>query len=129
MASTILECAEVATVPIIADGGIVEHGDIAKALACGASMVMAGHLFAGYDQSAGDIITVEGRQYKEYYGSASEFNKGMKRHVEGQRLLVDYKGSMIPLLTELQEDLRSSISYAGGSDLSALTPDLLLQVR
>lgn len=74
MVSTILDCAEYTekeNIPLIADGGITEHGDIAKALSCGANMVMAGSLFAGYDESAGNIIelNIEGvrpRQYKEY---------------------------------------------------------------
>jgi GMP reductase len=120
MVSAILECASVAKVPIIADGGIKEHGDIAKALACGATAVMAGMLFSGYDESAGDKVSVNGGIFKEYYGSASERVKGARKNVEGTQILVSYKGPMGPLLTELKEDLQSSISYAGGSDLSAL---------
>ena len=129
MVTTIIECAEAAMVPIIADGGIKEHGDIAKAIACGATMVMAGSLFSGYDESAGDILEINGHKYKEYYGSASEFNKSRQQHIEGKRILVDYKGSMVRLLDELQEDLQSSISYAGGSDLTALHQGLLLRVK
>lgn len=129
MVSTILECAKVAKVPIIADGGITTHGDIAKALACGAHMVMAGLLFSGYDESAGDVIEIEGKQYKEYFGSASEYNKSHKRNIEGRKTLVDYKGSMTRLLNELHEDLQSSISYAGGRDLNVFNPDLILEIR
>lgn len=120
MVSTTLECAAAVKVPVIADGGVVEHGDIAKALACGAAMVMAGSLFAGYDESAGNIVEIGGKHYKEYFGSASQYNKGAYVNVEGKKILVEYKGSMGKLLTELQEDLQSSISYAGGRNLSAL---------
>ena len=112
--------------PLIADGGIREHGDIAKALACGANMVMAGSLFAGYEESAGNIIeiTLDGisspRLYKEYYGSASQYNKGEAKNVEGKKILIDYHGSMLRLMTELKEDLQSAISYAGGFKVNDL---------
>lgn len=118
MVSTIIDCVEVAQVPIIADGGIREHGDIAKALACGATMVMAGSLFAGYDESSGNIIEIEDRAYKEYYGSASKYNKHEIKNIEGKKTLIPYRGSMGRLLEELKEDLQSSISYGGGRDLS-----------
>lgn len=121
MVSTVLDCVSEATVPIIADGGIVEHGDIAKAITCGATMVMAGSLFAGYDESAGDVVEIDKKQCKEYFGSASQYNKGEYKNVEGKKILVDYKGPMAKLIKELKEDLQSSISYAGGKDLSALT--------
>jgi len=117
MVSTILDCYKVSEIPLIADGGIVEHGDIAKAIACGATMVMAGSLFAGYDQSAGSIIEIEDTEYKEYYGSASKHNKNKIKNIEGKKTLVKYRGDMNRLLTELKEDLQSSISYLGGSDL------------
>ena len=118
--SCVEECASVSKIPIIADGGIVEHGDIAKAIACGADMVMAGHLFAGYDQSAGGIIEIEDRMYKEYYGSASKYNKNEYKNVEGKKILIQYRGNMENLLIELKEDLQSSISYVGGKSLKDL---------
>ena len=120
MVSTTLDCAGAVKVPVIADGGVVEHGDIAKALACGASMVMAGSLFAGFDESAGNIVEINGKHYKEYFGSASQYNKGAYVNVEGKNILVEYKGSMGKLLVELMEDLQSSISYAGGRALQDL---------
>ena len=120
MVSTTLDCAGAVKVPVIADGGVVEHGDIAKALACGASMVMAGSLFAGFDESAGNIVEINGKHYKEYFGSASQYNKGAYVNVEGKKILVEYKGSMGKLLIELMEDLQSSISYAGGRALQDL---------
>ena len=120
MVSTTLDCAGAVKVPVIADGGVVEHGDIAKALACGASMVMAGSLFAGFDESDGNIVEINGKHYKEYFGSASQYNKGAYVNVEGKKILVEYKGSMGKLLVELMEDLQSSISYAGGRALQDL---------
>jgi len=117
MVSSIVNCCKEASIPIVADGGIVEHGDIAKAISLGAEMVMAGSLFAGYDESAGSIIEIEDNLYKEYFGSASKFNKNEKEHIEGKKILIKYRGSMDKLLQELLEDLRSSISYAGGDKL------------
>jgi GMP reductase len=117
MFSCIQSCSAVAKKPIIADGGVREHADIAKAVAAGASYVMAGSLFAGYDQSAGDIVEVDGRRYKEYYGNASEFAKGHRKHIEGAKIHIEYKGDMDHLLKELKEDLQSSISYASGNKL------------
>lgn len=120
MISTVQDCAAAVKIPVIADGGISEHGDLAKALACGATMIMAGSLFAGYDESAGQIVEIDGKHYKEYFGSASEFNKGAYKNVEGKKILVEYKGPIERLLVELKEDLQSSVSYAGGTTLSAL---------
>ena len=71
-------CARVATKPIIADGGIRSHGDIAKSVRFGASMVMIGSLFAGHEESPGKTVEVDGELFKEYYGSASDFNKGVQ---------------------------------------------------
>jgi GMP reductase len=107
-------CREDIKIPIIADGGIQEHGDIAKAIAFGATMVMAGSLFAGYKQSAGNVFTIEDRRYKEYFGSSSKYNKKKKQNIEGSKILVPYKGNMENLLIEIKEDLQSSISYGGG---------------
>jgi len=113
-------CARVATRPIVADGGIRHHGDIAKSVRFGASMVMIGSLFAGHEESPGTTVEVDGRLYKEYYGSASDFNKGEYRHVEGKRILEPIKGRLADTLREMREDLQSSISYAGGRVLADL---------
>jgi GMP reductase len=120
MVNTVQECVENARKPIISDGGIVHHGDIAKALALGATMVMSGNLFSGWTESAGEILEIEGHLKKAYFGSASETNKGEYKNVEGKKIFVDYKGPMEKLLIELKEDLQSSISYAGGKNLAAL---------
>ncbi len=113
-------CSRVASKPIIADGGIRHHGDIAKSIRFGASMVMIGSLFAGHEESPGSTVEVDGKLYKEYYGSASDFNKGEYKHVEGKRILEPVKGQLVDTLREMREDLQSSISYSGGKDLAAL---------
>jgi len=105
---------------IIADGGIRHHGDIAKSVRFGASMVMVGSLFAGHEESPGATVEVDGKRYKEYYGSASDFNKGEYKHVEGKRILEPIKGPLADTLREMREDLQSSISYAGGTQLADL---------
>ncbi len=110
-------CARVATKPIIADGGIRSHGDIAKSVRFGATMVMIGSLFAGHEESPGKTVEVDGELFKEYYGSASDFNKGEYKHVEGKRILEPIKGTLADTLREMQEDVQSSISYAGGTKL------------
>jgi GMP reductase len=110
-------CARVATKPIIADGGIREHGDIAKSIRFGATMVMIGSLLAGHEESPGHTVEVDGKLYKEYYGSASDFNKGEYKHVEGKRILEPVKGKLSGTLIEMEQDLQSSISYAGGKKL------------
>ena len=113
-------CARVATKPIIADGGIRDHGDIAKSVRFGASMVMIGSLFAGHEESPGRTVEVDGKLFKEYYGSASDFNKGEYKHVEGKRILEPIKGTLAETLREMREDVQSSISYAGGRVLADL---------
>ena len=110
-------CARVATKPIIADGGIREHGDIAKSVRFGATMVMIGSMLAGHEESPGQTVEVDGKLFKEYYGSASDFNKGEYKHVEGKRILEPIKGKLAYTLREMQEDVQSSISYAGGKKL------------
>jgi len=115
--SAVKWCARVATKPIIADGGIREHGDIAKSIRFGATMVMIGSMLAGHEESPGQTVEVDGKRFKEYYGSASDFNKGEYKHVEGKRILEPIKGKLENTLTEMQEDIQSSISYAGGTKL------------
>lgn len=113
-------CAKAARKPIIADGGIRTHGDIAKSVRFGATMVMIGSLFAGHEESPGETKVEDGVFYKEYFGSASEFQKGEKKNVEGKKIWITYKGSLKDTLIEMQQDLQSSISYAGGKDLEAI---------
>jgi GMP reductase len=113
-------CSRVASKPIVADGGIRNHGDIAKSIRFGASMVMIGSLFAGHEESPGATVEVDGKLYKEYYGSASDFNKGEYKHVEGKRILEPIKGKLADTLREMREDVQSSISYAGGVALADL---------
>ncbi|MGY0694220.1 GMP reductase [Virgibacillus sp. FSP13] len=113
-------CAKAASKPIIADGGIRTHGDIAKSIRFGASMVMIGSLFAGHEESPGETVEKDGKLYKEYFGSASEFQKGEKKNVEGKKMMVDYKGPLQDTLNEMEQDLQSSISYAGGNKLEAI---------
>ncbi|MGT2846038.1 GMP reductase [Streptococcus massiliensis] len=114
-------CAKAARKPIIADGGIRTHGDIAKSIRFGASMVMIGSLFAGHIESPGKLVEIDGEQFKEYYGSASQYQKGTYKNVEGKKILLPVKGHLKDTLIEMEQDLQSSISYAGGKDLSGLT--------
>ena len=110
-------CARVATKPIVADGGIRSHGDIAKSIRFGATMVMIGSLFAGHEESPGTTVELNGERFKEYFGSASDFNKGEYRHVEGKKILEPIKGKLSDTLVEMEQDVQSSISYAGGTKL------------
>ncbi|KRO16782.1 guanosine 5-monophosphate oxidoreductase [Lacticaseibacillus saniviri JCM 17471 = DSM 24301] len=114
-------CAKAARKPIITDGGIRTHGDIAKSIRFGATMCMIGSLFAGHEETPGKKVDVDGVRYQEYFGSASEYQKGAHRNVEGKKMLMPVKGHIEDTLVEMQEDLQSAISYAGGKDLGALT--------
>ena len=107
--------------PIIADGGIVHNGDVAKALAAGASMAMAGGIFAGWADSPAEERTHNNKLHKAYFGSASSHNKGHENHIEGKLTHVSCNGMTYEeKLSEMKQDLQSSISYAGGEDLSCL---------
>lgn len=113
-------CQKAARKPIIADGGIRTHGDVAKSIRFGATMVMIGSLFAGHEESPGETKIENGQLYKEYFGSASEFQKGERKNVEGKKMWVPFKGSLKDTLIEMEQDLQSSISYAGGKDLESI---------
>ena len=80
-------------------------------------MVMIGSMLAGHEESPGQTVEVDGALFKEYYGSASDFNKGEYRHVEGKRILEPIKGKLADTLVEMEQDVQSSISYAGGTQL------------
>ena len=102
-------------IPIIADGGLTHFGDVAKALTLGATMVMSGRWFAECIDSPAKIHNGK----KIYRGSTSFESKGHNNHVEGHTLEITEGSTYADRLTEIQQALRSSISYAGGTDLSA----------
>ncbi len=134
--SAIDECAEVARphgVPVIADGGIKYSGDIAKALAVGASCVMAGSLLAGTEESPGETIMFQGRQYKSYRGMGSigamqkgstdrYFQEGTasdKLVPEGIEGRVPFRGSIAGIVHQMMGGLRSSMGYCGSESIEA----------
>ena len=125
-----IECARAAAhhnVPIIADGGIRFSGDITKALAVGASSVMIGNLFAGTDESPGELILYQGRSFKEYrgMGSLGAMQEGSRDRYgqdqeaptklvpEGVEGRVPYKGPVAAMVTQLVGGLRSGMGYCG----------------
>ena len=135
--SAIAGCAEVGqkyAVPIIADGGIKYSGDVAKALAVGASSVMIGSLLAGTEESPGDLLIYQGRQYKSYRGMGSigamtkgssdrYFQEGTaqdKLVPEGIEGRVPYRGKIKDILHQLAGGLRSSMGYLGSKDIPTL---------
>ena len=133
--TAIINCVEEAKkydIPVIADGGIKYSGDITKALACGASVVMAGSLFAGTEESPGETILYQGRQYKEYRGMGSlaamkdgsgdrYFQTNTKKYVpEGVEGRVDYKGPVGEVVYQLLGGLKSGMGYVGSKDLNEL---------
>ena len=135
--SAVAGCAEVgqkAGVPIIADGGIKYSGDIAKALAVGASSVMVGSLLAGTEESPGDLLLYQGRQYKSYRGMGSigamtkgssdrYFQEGTaqdKLVPEGIEGRVPYRGKIGDVIHQLVGGLRSSMGYLGSPDIPTL---------
>lgn len=109
---------EYVKIPIIADGGVSCNGDIAKALVAGADMVMAGGLFAACSDSPATSVKIDGAYYRGYFGSASYQNKGHADHIEGKLNKIQDNGMPYARkLIEIEQDLQSSISYAGGNNL------------
>jgi len=132
--SAIEECSAVGKkhgVPVIADGGIKYSGDFAKALAAGAQSVMVGSLLAGTDESPGELITYQGRQYKTYRGMGSigamtkgssdrYFQEGTaadKLVPEGIEGRVPHAGSIRDVIFQLVGGLRSSMGYVGARNI------------
>lgn len=136
--TAIYECSKAATksrVPIIADGGIKQTGDIAKAIAAGADSVMIGGLFAGAEESPGDKIIYEGRSYKVYrgMGSIGAMQKGSKDRYfqdveediqklvpEGIEGRVPYKGHLADIVYQIIGGLRSAMGYCGVRNIGEL---------
>ena len=110
---------------IIADGGIRNSGDIVKALAAGADFAMLGSLLAGTDESPGQVFSSgDGKKYKVYRGMASveaqvEW-RGEARSLEGVSTTIPYKGSVKKILADLEQNIRSGLSYSGARDLAEL---------
>ncbi|MGE0591146.1 MAG: IMP dehydrogenase [Vicinamibacterales bacterium] len=143
MITSITECAKAgarANVPVIADGGIRYSGDIVKALAVGASCIMIGNLFAGTDESPGELILFQGRSYKEYrgMGSIGAMRRGSRDRyfqddfdLEGGRAAdklvpegiegrVAHKGSVAAMIHQLVGGLRAGMGYCGGATIPEL---------
>ena len=152
MISSIAECAAAAAkhgIPVIADGGIRTSGDVVKALAVGANCVMAGNLFAGTDESPGELILYQGRTFKEYRGMGSigamrkgsrdryfqddfELESGtspagkgsMEKLVpEGIEGRVQHKGTMAMVVHQLMGGLRAGMGYCGAATIPDLQRD------
>jgi IMP dehydrogenase len=115
-------------VPVISDGGIKFSGDLAKAVAAGADCAMLGGLFAGTDESPGEVILFQGRSYKSYRGMGSvgamargsadryfqqEVRDTMKLVPEGVEGRVPYKGSVSSVIHQLVGGLRAAMGYTG----------------
>lgn len=112
-------------IPIIADGGIREHADIVKAIHAGASMVMAGGLFSRLIDSPAEIVD----GHKVYFGSASQYNKGEYRNVEGIKRTFELDTmTYSDKLIEIEQDLQSAVSYAGGKALKDIENVIAIEV-
>ena len=133
--SAIYNCSEEADkydIPIIADGGIKFSGDIPKALAAGASVVMIGSLFAGTEESPGETVLYQGRRFKVYRGMGSEgamnqgskdryFQDDVKKFVpEGVEGRVPYKGPLSEVIYQMVGGLRAGMGYCGSKNLKSL---------
>ncbi|MCD4666876.1 IMP dehydrogenase [archaeon] len=134
--SAILDCFRICNeknIPLIADGGIQTSGDFTKALVAGASCVMCGNLFAGTDESPGEIIEKDGKKYKSFRGMASRsaaisnFKKnsdsmGVEKLImpEGVEAIIEYKGKIIDVVEKLVAGLRSGISYCGAKNIKGM---------
>lgn len=141
--TAVLDCAAVARVagvPMIADGGIRHSGDIVKALAAGASTVMLGGLFAGTEESPGEMVTHKGRTYKQVRGMGSlgamaagsadryrqsDVKEKRKFVPEGVEGIVPYKGRLADLVYQLVGGLRSGMGYVGARTLD----DMFVRAR
>ncbi len=120
-----------ADIPIIADGGIRNPGDVALALAMGASCVMMGNIFAGCSESPGRLVALEGRYYKEYYGMGSararkkrfvqdRYSQPSKSISEGVEGWVPYRGPVSEIILEFIGGLKAAMGYVGSENITEL---------
>lgn len=129
----VFEEAKKSSVPVIADGGVKYSGDLAKAIAAGADVVMIGSLFAGAEESPGEVFLYQGRSFKAYRGmgsvgamtagSATRYFQGdvkdqLKLVPEGIEGQVPYRGPIAPILYQLAGGLRASMGYVGAPTIS-----------
>ena len=109
-------------VPIIADGGIRNVGDVCKGLGCGADTIMVGSLLSGTKESPGTIEKKgqwpNEQLFKKYRGSASRDSKGSDKNVEGNHKVIPYKGKVKRILHDIRDGINSSCSYVGASNIS-----------
>ena len=122
--SALLDCVAVADnydVPVIADGGVRNIGDVCKGLACGADSVMLGSLLSGTKESPGEIEKVgkwpNEQLFKKYRGSASRDSKRSDKNVEGNHKVIPYKGKTKRVLYDIGDGVRSSFSYVGANNI------------
>ena len=133
--TAVMDCVDEAKksdIPVIADGGIRYSGDISKAIAAGADTVMLGSILAGMDESPGEFILFEGRQYKSYRGMGSlgamqegDGSRYFQNDTEDKKLvpegiegIVPYRGSVKNTIHQLMGGLRSSMGYCGGKNIA-----------
>jgi IMP dehydrogenase len=129
-----VRAAEGSGAPVIADGGIKYSGDLAKAIAIGASTAMLGSMFAGTDEAPGEVFLYQGRSYKSYRGMGSvaamasgsadryfqkDIGDALKLVPEGIEGQTAYKGPISPVIHQLVGGLRAAMGYVGAPDITA----------
>ena len=128
--SAIIECADAAhglRGHVISDGGCSTPGDVAKAFGAGADFVMLGGMFAGHEESGGELIEKDGKKYKQFYGMSSD--TAMERYYgdiknyrasEGETISLEYKGPLDKTIQQILGGLRSAATYVGAKDIKDL---------
>ncbi len=129
--SAIIECANAAHGVdglVCGDGGCVFPGDVAKGFGAGADFIMLGGMLAGTDEAAGEIVELDGRKYKTFYGMSSKkandmYSGGLKgyRAAEGKEVLIPYQGPVTPVIQEILGGVRSTMTFVGATKLKQLT--------
>ena len=129
--SAVIECSEIAHKfggYIISDGGCTCPGDFSKAFGGGADFVMAGGIFSGHTESGGNLVEVDGKSYKEFYGMSSK--TAMDKHIggissyktdEGKRVLIPFKGPIKNTILDILGGIRSTCTYVGVKNLPELS--------